>query len=203
MKPPKLSVGVGSQNAKQTIVECLTSIERQGVNEFVEIVVADYSTDGTAEIIETEFPGVKLIKLTKPMLIPELWGAGISRCSEEIIAITTAHCIPDKDWLSEILRVHESPYVAVGGAVECANGASLVDWAIYFCRYSPYMKPFSEGIVQEVPGDNASYKRKALEGCRGLWENGFWETVINAKLRLIAVFKLKSSEVLQCLMFIP
>lgn len=183
MKSPKLSVVVGSQNARQTIVECLTSIERQVVNESVEIVVADYSTDGTAEIIQTKFPRVKLIKFKKPMLIPELWGAGISRCCGEIIAITTAHCIPARDWVSKMLKAHNSSYAAVGGAIECMHEVSIVDWAIYFCRYTPYMKPFSAGIVQEVPSDNASYKRTALEGCKDLWKDGFWETVINAKMR--------------------
>lgn len=183
MKFPKLSVVVGSQNARQTIVECLTSIERQVVNDSVEIVVADYSTDGTTEIVKTKFPRVKLIKFTKPMLIPELWGAGMSRCGGEVIAITTAHCIPAQDWISEMLKAHNSSYAAVGGAIECMNEVSIVDWAIYFCRYTLYMKPFPEGLVQEVPGDNTSYKRKVLEKCRGLWEDGFWETVVNAKLR--------------------
>lgn len=182
-RPPKLSILIGSQNAKQTIIECLTSIERQGVNESVEIIVADYSTDGTAEIIERKFPSVKLIKFTKPMLIPELWGAGIFHCSGEVIAITTAHCIPAQNWVSEILKAHNSSYAAVGGAIECMEGASLVDWAIYFCRYSSYMEPFSKGIVQEIPGDNASYKREALERCKELLENGFWEIVVNARLR--------------------
>lgn len=183
MKSPKLSVVVGSQNAGQTIVECLTSIERQVVNESVEIIVADYSTDGTADIIQTKFPGVKLINFKKPMLIPELWGAGISKCRGEIIAITTAHCIPARDWISQMLKAHTSSYAAVGGAIECMEGVSLVDWAIYFCRYTPYMNPLPEGVVQEVPGDNASYKRKSLEGCRDLWKDGFWETVVNARLR--------------------
>lgn len=183
MKSPGLSVVVGSQNAKHTIVECLTSIERQVVDKSVEIIVADYSNDGTTEIIETKFPRVKLLQFAKPMLIPELWGAGVSRCSGEVIAITTAHCIPAQDWISEIMKAHKSSYAAVGGAIECEEGVSLVDWAIYFCRYTPYMKPFSAGVMQEVPGDNASYKRKALTGCKGLLEDGFWETVINARLR--------------------
>lgn len=183
MPQPRLSVVVGSQNAYHTIEECLSSIEKQMSPECAELIVADYSTDGTTGIIQTKFPEVKLITFTKPKLIPELWGAGISKCTGDIVAFTTAHCIPDKKWISEILKVHDAPYAAVGGAIECSDEAAIVEWAVYFCRYSPYMKPFSAGMVQEVPGDNASYKKYALDGCKELWKDGFWETVINAKLR--------------------
>ncbi len=183
VKPPRLSVVIGSYNAAMTIVECLGSIERQRDGESVEVIVADYSTDKTAEIVRSEFPWVKLIEFERPMLIPELWGAGMARSTGEIVAVTTAHCVPADDWISEILKAHGSESAAVGGAIECSGDASLVDWAIYFCRYTPYMKPFKEDALLEVPGDNGSYKREALEGCRELWVDGFWETVVNARLR--------------------
>ena len=183
MSTPGLSVVVASQNARYTIEECLASLESQITSERAELIVADYSTDGTAGIIQTKFPQVKLLAFTKSKLIPELWGAGISECSGEIIAFTTAHCVPGKNWISEILKIHDAPYAAVGGAIECDKDASIVEWAVYFCRYTPYMKPFSEGVFPEVPGDNSSYKKYALDGCKGLWKNGFWETVVNAKLR--------------------
>ena len=39
----------------------------------------------------------------------------------------------------------------------------LVSWAIYFCRYSRYMLPLKEALVDDFAADNASYKRSILD----------------------------------------
>lgn len=182
MSQPQLSIVIASQNAVHTIEKCLKSIEQQLLPN-VEVVVADYSTDGTTAIIQKKFPNIQLKIFTSPKLIPELWGEGILQSSGEIIAFTTAHCIPDGMWVSEMIKAHQAPYAAIGGAIELSETAPIVDWAIYFCRYTPFMKPLPKGFVKEVPGDNASYKKYALDECKELCKNGFWETVINAKLR--------------------
>jgi len=60
MSSPQLSVVVGSQNAIHTIEECLDSLKKQVSPGRTEIIVADYSTDGTTEIIRTKFPRSRL-----------------------------------------------------------------------------------------------------------------------------------------------
>jgi hypothetical protein len=45
------------------------------------------------------------------------------------------------------------------------------------------MPPFSPGTVQEIPGDNASYRRVELERYRESWQTGFWEPVFHAELK--------------------
>jgi hypothetical protein len=149
----------------------------------MEIVVVDNSTDGTAEVIRTRFPEIKLIVERPSALIPELWTVGIRQTTGTIIAITTAHCIPERDWLFQILKAHEVPVPAVGGAIENDKSARVLDWAIYFCRYSPYMLPFSQGAVPEIAGDNASYKRPYLDRFRHFWQDGFWEPAVHAELK--------------------
>ena len=39
----------------------------------------------------------------------------------------------------------------------------LVSWAIYFCRYSRYMLPLKEALVDDFAADRASYKRSILD----------------------------------------
>ena len=57
----------------------------------------------------------------------------------------------------------------MGGAVE--NGKDgLVNWAVYFCEYTPYMNPVAEGETHDLPGNNIAYKRPHLlrhAGCSG------------------------------------
>lgn len=60
---PVLSVIVVTWNGKQLVWTCLTSIQRwlEGVSHEV-IVVDNASSDGTAEMVEAEFPRVRLIR---------------------------------------------------------------------------------------------------------------------------------------------
>lgn len=160
---PKVSVIVASRNGRQTIEECLISIEKQKEKYSIEIIVVDSSNNGTSQFIKNRFPEVKLIEFSKHALIPELWSAGIEAASGEIIAITIAQCIPDSNWVSKIIESLKLPYSAVGGAIENLETSSISDWALYFCRYSNYMLPFTEREVYDMAGDNAAYKRKDLE----------------------------------------
>jgi glycosyltransferase involved in cell wall biosynthesis len=180
---PKLSVVVASHNARGSIEECLASLVAPQPEGGAEIVVVDNSTDATADIIRERFPDVRLIVEPPTALITEMWAVGICQTAGDIVAITTAHCVPSDDWLAQMLKAHEGPVAAVGGAIENDQAGRPVDWAIYFCRYSRYMLPFREGFVSDIAGDNASYKRADIDRCQHVWRTGFWEPAVHAELR--------------------
>ena len=70
----------------------------------------------------------------------------------------------------------------MGGAVE--NGKNgLVNWAVYFCEYTPYMNPVAEGETHDLPGNNIAYKRPHLLRHASALEQGRWESWINDRLR--------------------
>ncbi len=179
-----ISVVIASQDSAATVAECLTSLERQRTNSEAEIIVVDNSSDGSAHIIERQFPSVDLVKVAGPCLIPELWAQGAARATGRVIAFITAHGIPDREWLSEIARRHESGYAGIGGAIENKRPSSVTQWAIYFTRFAPFMLPFSSHPVGQIPGDNAAYKRFVLEECADLIKKGFWDTDVNNWLRM-------------------
>lgn len=183
MDKPQISVVVASHNARASIEVCLASLLAQRPEDGVEVVVVDNSTDGTTEIIRQRFPTLRLLGWPPSALIPELWEAGIRQSAADIVAITTAHCVPAKNWLSAMLKAHEAAVPAIGGAIENDESAGVVDWAIYFCRYCPYMLPFQEGFVSEIPGDNASYKRAYIDRYQHVRRNGFWEPEVHAELK--------------------
>jgi glycosyltransferase involved in cell wall biosynthesis len=179
---PKLSIVIGANNARASIRECLTVLNHQAQGRPVEIIVVDNSTDGTAEIVSKQFPHLKLVRSPESSFIPELWEVGMRESRGEIVAITTAHCVPHKNWIEEVIKAHESPYSGIGGAIENDQSAGPIDWAIYFCRYSLYMLPFKERFVEDFAGDNASYKRWAVDQCTQVRRNGFWEPFVHAEL---------------------
>ena len=147
-----------------------------------EIIVVDNSGDRTLDLAHGKFPGVKLIS-SQARWIPQLWEEGIQQSCGEVIALTTAHCVPQKDWIGQIHKAHKNPYAGIGGAIENDGSGGIVEWAIYFLRYSRHMLPFLPEIVAEIAADNASYKRKFLDCCQGVRRNGFWEPVVHAELR--------------------
>lgn len=179
---PELSVVIASQNAQNSVGDCLRAIEVQCENGKVEIIVVDNSTDETAKIINREFPNIKLVTAHKQKLIPELWGIGIAESTGEYVALTTSHFVPAQNWTAEILKAQELSYAGIGGAIENDENADLVSWAVYFCRYSPYMLPFGETEVEDFAADNASYKRLDLERMKETMEDGFWETFVHREM---------------------
>jgi len=194
-KTPKLSVVVASQNASHSVGDCLRSLEKQLSNGAIEIVVIDNSTDKTREIIEREFPSVKLVKAPNDKLIPELWGIGINESVGEFVALTTSHFVASENWTSEILRAQQQPHAGIGGAIENEERAGIVSWAVYFCRYSPYMLPFGQTEVEDFAADNASYKRCDLERVKNTMRDGFWETFVHKEMLKKGMSLLKTPDI--------
>lgn len=192
---PKLSVVVASQNARHSVGDCLRALEKQQNNGNLEIVVVDNSTDTTREIIEREFPSVKLVKAPTEKLIPELWGIGIKESAGEFVALTTSHFVASEDWTSEILKAQQQPHAGIGGAIENEEHAGVVSWAVYFCRYSPYMLPFGQTEVKDFAADNASYKRRDLERVKDSMRDGFWETFVHKEMLRQGMSLLKTPDI--------
>lgn len=179
---PKLSIVLASQNALQSVAECLREIENQRDGNHIEILVVDNSSDGTREIIVRDFPQVKLVQASPDKLIPELWGIGINLSVGNYIAVTTTHFVPSENWIAEIIKVHNSEYAGIGGAIENDARAGLVSWAVYFCRYSRYMLPFAQENTDDFAADNATYKRADLERVKHAMADGFWEVFVHREM---------------------
>jgi len=62
---PRLAIVIPTWNRKELLTACLASLEAQTFQDFEVIVVDDGSTDGTAGLIELEYPTVRLVRLTR------------------------------------------------------------------------------------------------------------------------------------------
>lgn len=182
VKNDRLSVVLASQNAVNSVADCLKEIEDQGVDNAIEIIVVDNSNDGTQDLIARDFPNVRLVRAPIDKLIPELWGIGIDLSVGDLIAVTTTHFVPAKNWIDEIVKAHDSECAGIGGAIENDDRAGLVSWAVYFCRYSRYMLPFARQNTHDFAADNASYKRTELERVKQAMANGFWEAFVHQEM---------------------
>jgi glycosyltransferase involved in cell wall biosynthesis len=179
---PQLSVVVAATESAD-LEECLSSLEEQSKDKDVEIIVAIACGDESVHVVVARYPQVIFIQCPWNSTLPHLLGAGIARSTGDIIAISDSSCAIDGHWISAILKAHETPYPVIGGAVEVARCRNNVDWAAYFCEYGQFMHPLAEGVVNELPGNNVSFKRDTLDKGREFVRKGFWKTYWCRKLQ--------------------
>ena len=128
-------------------------------------------------------------------LTPHLWQAGIDLAEGRIVVLTLAGLRPADGWLKAHLDAHATGHLAaVGGPIEADPLASSVDRAIAVSRYSSFLLPFEAHEVHDVAADNASYRRDAIEACRDLITDGFWEPPVHARMRGLGLSLLLSPE---------
>ncbi len=177
-----ISIVVAAKNASATIRDSLKAWQDQ-LQQGDEILIVNASFDSTAQIVRSEYPEAKLLNLPKGTLIPELWSTGILESSRDLVAITIANCVPEASWIEKARTFLNSDYSAVGGAIANHHDASLVDTAVYLCRYWRYMPPFAAAETADLPGDNCIYRRSDLMKYQTLFHAGFWEPEINNRMK--------------------
>ncbi len=179
----KISVVIPSVNGLPIIKECLESIYRQKNSNIAEVIVVDCSNEKTRRVISETFKEIILIHPQRKKTIPELRAIGIKEAKCDIVAMIEDHCIVSENWFTEILKAHESGYVAIGGAVENACRDRILDWATFFCEYSAFIQPVPFGLVRDLPGNNVSYKRREIISVlNGSIDEGVWEGFLHQKL---------------------
>jgi glycosyltransferase involved in cell wall biosynthesis len=160
---PQLSIIVASYNSRKTIERCLESLKNQKTDKRFEIIVVDSSSDGVATLLEKRFPEARLYQFPERKFCGDARNFGFSIAKGEVIAFIDADCRADQNWVNQILRAHQSPHLAIGGAIANGNPDSTIGWAAYFCEFSQWMPGHPPRKIADIAGANISYKRKAFE----------------------------------------
>ena len=91
----------------------------------------------------------------------------------KIIAFIDADCVAEKNWIEEILGAHESPYLAIGGAIANADPKSFFGWAAYFVEFSQWMPETWVQWQDDIAAANMSYKKEIFDRCGGFIEGTY------------------------------
>jgi hypothetical protein len=181
-----LSIVIAATDARRTIEACLDRLEqscaRAGVQ--AEFIVADASTDGTAECIERR-PTARLFRFMPGTLAPQLWGEGYRRARGTYVAFTTGHCLAVDQWAASLCAALKSGAAGAGGPLVAAPEANGLDRAVYFLRYSAFTSDTigAGRISGEIAGDNAMYARVWLDQHPAILSEGFWEVDFHRAVR--------------------
>ena len=129
-----ISVIVPTYNGEHEITRLLDALNAQSIDpSLVEyIMVNNNSKDRTRAVIEEYAKTARIdLKCVDENDIQGSYAArnkGIRAATGEILVFTDADCMPDKDWIKNLLPGFDDPEIgAVGGAINAAPGDTLLE----------------------------------------------------------------------------
>lgn len=173
---PTLTVVIGSSAPPERLDACLAALAPQV--DGVEVLVHEAVASDAA--LRARYPWARFTT-SDGALVPHLWRDGIDAATGDVVALTIGPMRPAPDWIASI---HEAmaDHHAIGGAIEPAEGLPLRDLGEFLCRYARDMLPFEPHDNVDIPGDNAAYRRSALDLVRDDYRDGFWEIDVDRRL---------------------
>jgi len=171
----EVSVVIPTFNMKHNLVNTVRAVLTQNFEFPYEIVIIDDgSTDGTAKIVkriikDQPHKSIKYIYI-KHAGPAQARNIGIRKSSGKYLAFTDSDCIPQKEWLGELIREFTSQDIAgVGGLTKGANQSLLDSFIDRVGILNPTVR--AEGVTQLITC-NACYRRNILLDI-GLFNEGF------------------------------
>ena len=177
-----LSVVIAVQMAQQNLPEIVRRLACERHPE-VEFLVCYADADPDVPRLLANQGNIRVLPGLPGSLIPHLWRDGILAARHETVAITTAHCIPDENWLQCLLQADLQGVAGIGGVIENHANSDAKGWAIFLLRYIAYAPPQAARRVEEIAADNALYRRTDILGHQDLLRKGFWEPSFHARFR--------------------
>jgi glycogen(starch) synthase len=167
------SVVISTYNRALTLVDTLTSLERQTFKNFEVIVVNGPSTDETLEIL-SRFQGRLTALETKNRNLSESRNIGISASHGDVVAFLDDDAVADPNWLRDLAVPYEDLEVGgVGGLVYDHTGAKLqYKYSACYRRGTTtfdIVPPFDALTVRGadpflyIQGTNCSFRRVCLQ----------------------------------------
>ena len=179
-----LTVVVACVDAARSIERCLRAVEEACIGLRAQIIVADASRDGTSDVVRAQWPAVDVLRFPAGTLVPVLWSAGLGRARGRAVAFSIGHFVVTHSWARALINGLETAD-GVGGPLMLADDTGLVDWAIFYLRYSAFLpSQLPDGpVTGEIAGDNAAYAMTALTRAASSFADGFWEVEFHRRLR--------------------
>jgi GT2 family glycosyltransferase len=174
----KVSVVIPNWNGEHKLKKNLPKVLK--VKNVEEIIVTDdASTDGSIELLEKEFPQVKLIKsnLTKNRGFSSNVNVGVKEAKGDLIFLLNTDAVPQADCLEGALPHFEDPQVF---SVSCNTGGSW-SWARwkdgFFWHYQSEEKTEASHQTLWASGGSGVFRKSIWDKLEGFDElfNPFYE----------------------------
>lgn len=160
----RVSIVIPNWNGQEKLKKNLPKVlKTKGVSEVV--VVDDASTDGSVELIEKEFPEIKLIKRPKNGGFSSTVNLGVKSAKGDLVFLLNSDAVPDVDCLKPILDHFKDPQVF---SVGCNVGGTWV-WGYFKDGF------FWHGQSKENTKD--AHQTLWASGGSGVFRKSIWDTL--------------------------
>jgi len=190
---PLLSIVVTIVDGGEQLRAFLRAIRAFDAPPRLEIIVPYDDSIAETAAMAAEFPEAKFLPLGpivpirpitteagKHELYDRRRARGLAAATGDIIGILEDRGRPRPNWAREIVRLHrETGRNVIGGAIDCLEPVSLLNWSFWVTDFGRYGRPFQTGTVEWVSDVNVSYSRAALEATRHLWHDRYNEPMVN------------------------
>ena len=163
---PEVSVILPCFNEEERIRSALRHVFEQHDGISFEVIVVDSSSDRTADIIQREFPLVRLLQYSSRLSAGEARNRGVMVARGDKILFTDADVLVTPDWV-ERLSVHLEQVEFAGGAIANGTPQSLSGTVLYFLEFFRLLPECSvppRGDGRFLATANVGYRRQAIEG---------------------------------------
>jgi len=169
---PLVTVIVPCYNSERTIRVCLNAIINQQTSVTFDVIVVDSSSDQTAQIVETEFPSVRLIHLNQRTFAGAARNVGVRATTATYCLMIDSDCVAESDLIERAIARHsEDDYAAVGGSLSNGTPRSVSGWIGYLIEFKEFMPTAPMRLEKGVPTANIMYRRETLEHFGGFDED--------------------------------
>lgn len=180
---PRISVVLACPGGDGDVGGALRALRRGTEGVASEVLVAHPAGRGGELHRRPGTGAVRRVEGPPDALVPDLWGAGLRAARGWAVAFTIPHVRADAGWAASLLAALEEGAAGAGGPILLAEGAGAFLRAVHLLRYSDFGGGRPSGPVEEIPGDNAAYRREALERAGVVGEDGFWDVEVHRRLR--------------------
>lgn len=127
---PLISIIIVTWNAKELLKNCLISLYNQTYKNFEIIVVDNASKDNTVQMIEREFPEVKLVRLNENKGFTGGNIEGLKKTKGEFIALLNNDAEASPQWLEALIKpMFEDEKVGICTSKVIIKGTNILDSA--------------------------------------------------------------------------
>lgn len=126
-----ISIIIPAYQAESSILKTLSYLHDQDYKGEFEVIVVNSSQDNTQEMVQSQFPDVKVIQLKKRAYTGEAKNIGLKKAQGEIMAFIDSDCVPERNWLSSVKKLHSRGHKIVGGAIGNLNPKNMISRAEY------------------------------------------------------------------------
>ncbi len=185
MSAVKLSVVVACVDAAGSIERCLSSLRDACVELASEIIVVDSSGDEAVARSASSIANARVLRYPPGTLTPQLWAHGFGVSTGNVVAFTIAQCSVTREWARALTQAIDAGATGAGGGFELDESATVTDAAVFYLRYSAFLTSEGKTIrtTMEIAGDNAAYRREALDRHAASFGGGFWEVEFHRRIR--------------------